>query len=95
MNNDKEFMEAARCFHEFRHTFMTDAAFESLVISMQRDDGVIVYLDGVEVGRNNIGPGREAYDLYAPSGPIRFYARHGQLVSRRSGGVGIRNCRHA
>ncbi len=49
----------------FRHTFKSDAAFDILVISMQWDDGVIIYLDGVEVGRDNVGPGAEAYDLYA------------------------------
>ncbi len=87
----------------FRHTFRSDAAFEHLVISMQRDDGVIVYLDGKEVGRDNIGPGQEGYDLYAegfipPSGwlvrfnlPLFPHNRPGETLVRRislSGTIG-------
>ena len=48
-----------------RHKFTTKAALKSLVLSLQRDDGVIVYLDGKEVGRDNVRAGAEAYDLMA------------------------------
>ena len=48
-----------------RHSFTTKAAMKDLVLSLQRDDGVIVYLDGKEVARDNIGDGPEAYDLMA------------------------------
>ena len=49
----------------FRHKFNADYTFEDLIISMQRDDGVVVYLDGVEVGRDNVGDGQEEYSLFA------------------------------
>lgn len=48
-----------------RHSFKTHAAVESLVLRLQRDDGIIVYLDGREVGRDNVGDGKEAYGLFA------------------------------
>lgn len=48
-----------------RLKFTTKKALKDLVLSLQRDDGVIVYLDGKEVGRDNIGDGKEAYDLNA------------------------------
>lgn len=48
-----------------RHKFTTKTALNDLVISMQRDDGVVVYLDGKEVGRDNVGDGKDAYDLMA------------------------------
>jgi tetratricopeptide (TPR) repeat protein len=50
----------------FRHHFTTEQAYDDLIVSMQRDDGVIVYLDGQEVGRNNVGDQKESYDLLAP-----------------------------
>lgn len=46
-----------------RHKFTTKKAYQDLVISMQRDDGVVVYLDGKEAGRDNVGEGRDSYDL--------------------------------
>jgi hypothetical protein len=49
----------------FRHKFKTEKGFKELVLKLQRDDGIIVYLDGQEVGRENVGGGDEAYDLYA------------------------------
>lgn len=49
----------------FRHQFKTRVPMEKLVLSLQRDDGVIVYLDGKEVGRDNVGSEKEAYDLFA------------------------------
>lgn len=49
----------------FRHAFKTDVAMKNLTISLQRDDGIIVYLDGEEVGRDNVGNAEEAHDLFA------------------------------
>ncbi len=49
----------------FRHRFVTEQPLKDLVLSLQRDDGIIVYLDGVEVARDNMRPGPEAYDLLA------------------------------
>jgi WD40 repeat protein/tetratricopeptide (TPR) repeat protein/energy-coupling factor transporter ATP-binding protein EcfA2 len=50
----------------FRHRFRTDKAYENLALALQRDDGVIVYLDSVEVLRNNVAAGQqEAYGLCA------------------------------
>jgi len=49
----------------FRHAFSTRQVYEDLVITLQRDDGVVVYLDGQEVGRDNVGDGAEAYGLHA------------------------------
>ncbi len=48
-----------------RHRFTTKAAMKDLVLSLQRDDGVIIYLDGKEVARDNVGDGKEAHDLMA------------------------------
>ena len=49
----------------FRHKFKTDAPVDTLVLSLQRDDGIIVYLDGKELFRDNMGDEKEAYDLFA------------------------------
>ena len=38
----------------FRLKFKTDKPFEQVVLKCQRDDGIIVYLDGQEVLRDNI-----------------------------------------
>ena len=48
-----------------RLKFKTDKAHEGLLFKCQRDDGVIVYLDGKEVLRDNVQKGDEAYDLFA------------------------------
>lgn len=57
--------EANRKTAYLRHKFTTKAAMKDLMISLQRDDGVIVYLDGKEVARDNVAEGAEAYDLMA------------------------------
>jgi len=49
----------------FRHKFKTEKGLKDLVLKLQRDDGVIIYLDGKEVGRDNVGGGDDKYDLYA------------------------------
>ena len=38
----------------FRHRFRTQVELAELYVRLQRQDGVIVYLDGVEVGRDNM-----------------------------------------
>jgi hypothetical protein len=50
----------------FRHRFRTAVPMSKLSITLQRDDGVIIYLNGKEVWRDNIVPhAKEAYDLFA------------------------------
>jgi WD40 repeat protein len=49
----------------FRHEFTITEDLGNLVLSLQRDDGIIVYLDGKEVARDNVGKAPEAYDLFA------------------------------
>ncbi len=49
----------------FRHRFTTDKAHASLELRCQRDDALIVYLDGKEVLRDNLPQGPDAYLLSA------------------------------
>jgi hypothetical protein len=49
----------------FRLKFTADKEYGDLVFKCQRDDGIIVYLDGKEVLRDNVAGGSEAYDLFA------------------------------
>ncbi len=49
----------------FRHAFTTDAEASHLVLRCWRDDGIVVYLDGREVLRDNVEPGPEGYLLPA------------------------------
>jgi hypothetical protein len=53
----------------FRQTFMVPdrLAFTNLVLRVIRDDGAIVYLNGVEVFRNNMPSGAVNYLTEAPS----------------------------
>jgi hypothetical protein len=47
-----------RVTYYFRHTFdLASAGFQSARVRLRRDDGAVVYLNGVEVGRSKIGPG--------------------------------------
>ncbi|MCA9148377.1 MAG: hypothetical protein KDA92_03710 [Planctomycetales bacterium] len=49
-----------------RHKFVTKEDQENLVLKCQRDDGIIVYIDGKEVLRNNVEKDKaDAYDLFA------------------------------
>jgi hypothetical protein len=52
----------------FRHTFIVPdrLAFTNLVLRVIRDDGVVVYLNGVEVFRNNMPAGAVNYLTEAP-----------------------------
>ena len=49
----------------FRHRFTTTEEHTNLELRCQRDDGIIVYLDGLEVARDNMTEGEEAYALPA------------------------------
>ena len=49
----------------FRHRFTTDKPHARLELRCQRDDALIVYLDGVDVLRDNLPAGPEAYLLSA------------------------------
>ncbi len=51
----------------FRHRFTTDRQIAKLELRCRRDDGIIVYLDGVEVARDNMRTGDESYELAADS----------------------------
>jgi len=54
----------------FRHTFsvIDPAAYWILHMDLLRDDGVVVYLNGVEVLRNNMPAGNITYNTLASSG---------------------------
>jgi len=43
------------------------AAFSSYTFSVTRDDGFVVYLNGVEIGRNNMAVGTPTHGTYASS----------------------------
>ena len=51
----------------FRHRFTTTKEHTHLELRCQRDDGIIIYLDGKEVARDNMAEGEEAYALPAAS----------------------------
>ncbi len=51
----------------FRHRFTTTEEHANLELRCQRDDGIIIYLDGKEVTRDNMAEGAEAYALPAAS----------------------------
>lgn len=49
----------------FRHAFETKEEVPSLLLKLQRDDGIVIYLDGKEVGRDNVGLNDDSYELMA------------------------------
>jgi hypothetical protein len=51
----------------FRHTFTNEAVFSSVSLSLVRDDGAVVYLNGTEVFRSNMPGGAINYLTLAPS----------------------------
>ena len=53
----------------FRHTFNIDnlGDIQTLIFSLKRDDGAVIYLNGEEVVRANMTTGSIAYDTYASS----------------------------
>lgn len=48
-----------------RVRFVLQEAHDDLVFHCHRDDGLIIYLDGKEVARDNVHDGDEAFDLFA------------------------------
>lgn len=55
----------------FRHTFTIDDASElsSISAEVQVDDGVVVYLNGVEIGRTNMTSGKISSSTYSHRAP--------------------------
>jgi len=51
----------------FRHTFTVDQipAMDSLIVSLMRDDGAIIYLNGTEIVRSNMPAGLVTHLTYA------------------------------
>ncbi|MCX8157631.1 MAG: Ig-like domain-containing protein, partial [Verrucomicrobiae bacterium] len=51
----------------FRHRFMVanPAAYSALLLRVLRDDGAVIYLNGVEVNRQNMPAGTITYNTYA------------------------------
>jgi WD40 repeat protein len=67
----------------FRHRFTIDEEYDRLSISLRRDDGVIIYLDGVEVGRSNIERAQqESFQLAAPTSSNRREVRRIGVAGR-------------
>ncbi|MBN1442419.1 MAG: DUF2271 domain-containing protein [Planctomycetes bacterium] len=54
------------CYY-FRHRFQMTYAPESVKLLVQRDDGMVVYINGTEVARDNMPSGDTAYGDYASS----------------------------
>ncbi len=52
----------------FRTQFTTTESYANLELRCQRDDGIIIYLNGEEVCRDNMLSGEEAYQLPAADG---------------------------
>jgi Flp pilus assembly protein TadD len=59
----------------FRHRFTTTKEHTHLELRCQRDDGIIIYLDGKEVARDNMKEGEEAYLLSAANTVSDFNER--------------------
>lgn len=54
----------------FRKEFFADAAPMTLTLNVRRDDGVIFYLNGVELVRMNAPAGPVRYTNYFPANPV-------------------------
>jgi hypothetical protein len=67
----------------FRHTFNVPAltGISNLVVRVLRDDGVVVYLNGAEVFRNNMPAG--SIDASTPASDIVNSPQESQFYSRR------------
>ncbi len=51
----------------FRTTFTNPGNVTSLTLNVRRDDGIVVYLNGVEVGRDNMAAGAVTYTTWSSS----------------------------
>jgi hypothetical protein len=49
----------------FRHRFETRESYASLLLTLYCDDGVVIYLDGEEVARENMPVGSDHFDTVA------------------------------
>jgi len=56
----------------FRNSFSLDnpSVFASLLLRLLRDDGGVVYLNGTEVFRSNVGGGAPLYQMLAPAAAL-------------------------
>ncbi len=57
------------CYY-FRRTFFAAATPETLSAGLLRDDGAVVYINGVEACRDKIAAGPTGYDQYAIDGAV-------------------------
>jgi hypothetical protein len=53
----------------FRHAFDLTSTTGGLTISTYADDGIVVYVNGVEVGRSNLAAGAVTGSTFATSAP--------------------------
>ena len=69
INTDLNFQTPRLPTIYFRKSFtVTNAAsFTQLTLSLVRDDGAIIYLNGKEIGRSNMNGGNQQYEDYAIS----------------------------
>ncbi|MBN2136784.1 MAG: tandem-95 repeat protein [Sedimentisphaerales bacterium] len=56
-----------RASYYFRHTFTSAVGYDHLTVNAVRDDGCVVYLNGVEIGRSNMSSGEITWDTWAAS----------------------------
>jgi len=56
-----------RASYYFRRTFTAAEAYDNLVLNVVRDDGCVVYLNGVEIGRSNMPSGGILWNTWAAS----------------------------
>ena len=56
---------------QYRHTFTIKdvSTFDSVEITTRADDGLVLYVNGEEVARNNLPSGTLAYNSYATAAP--------------------------
>ena len=66
----------------FRHDFNVDSAgVFALIVTLRRDDGAIVYLNGTEIVRSNMPGGEVGYDTFAPNASDDGQSLHEYTVS--------------
>ncbi|MFC1758092.1 hypothetical protein ACFL2H_04900 [Planctomycetota bacterium] len=62
-NDEGQSIDAPAAY--FRSKFTSKEDFDTFVFKCQRDDAIIVYIDGEEVLRDNLPKGEDKIDLYA------------------------------
>ena len=85
--------KTSRLEQELKTSLLRNENLEKQLSELQRDDGVIVYLDGAEVGRDNIGPNQqERFRLLARDAADETSMREVPLTGRLEPGItGDRN----